>query len=169
MTTLPGRLGILTAHDVMTGQVVCVCEIDPIDTAIGVLRENHITGAPVVDEQGKLVGILSLNDLISAPHDGPSDESPATPLAHGTDRTIWDLFERAGRVEADTSEQKVGDRMSRQVTSVTENAPLVDIARAMCDGHWHRVPVVDNAGSLTGIISTMDVLAAMVNAHDEMQ
>jgi CBS-domain-containing membrane protein len=37
----------------------------------------------------------------------------------------------------------------------------------MCDGHWHRVPVVDDAGALCGIISTMDVLAALVNAADE--
>ncbi len=168
MTTLPGRLGILTAHDVMTGNVVCVREADTIDTAIDVLRANHITGAPVVDEQGKLVGILSLNDLITAPNDGSADESLPTPLAHGADRNTWDLFERTGRVIAHASEQKAGDRMSRQVMSVTENASLVDIARAMCDGHWHRVPVVDNAGSLTGIISTMDVLAALVNAHDEL-
>ena len=46
-------------------------------------------------------------------------------------------------------------------------APLVEVARVMCDGHWHRVPVVDDGGALCGIISTMDVLAALVNAADE--
>jgi CBS-domain-containing membrane protein len=57
--------------------------------------------------------------------------------------------------------------MSRQVRSVPDKAPLVEVARVMCDGHWHRVPVVDDGGALCGIISTMDVLAALVNAADE--
>jgi CBS-domain-containing membrane protein len=37
----------------------------------------------------------------------------------------------------------------------------------MCEGHWHRVPVLDEVRKLVGMISTMDLLAAMVQAHDE--
>ena len=66
-----------------------------------------------------------------------------------------------------TEEELVSARMSNVVTSVTDDAPLVEVARVMCNGHWHRVPVVDAQGSLAGIISTMDVLAALVNTAEE--
>jgi CBS-domain-containing membrane protein len=165
MPNLPGRLGELEARDIMTGGVIVVRESDSLQTAIETLRSEHITGAPVVDAAGKLVGILSISDLI-----GPSageGEPASVPLAHGGDRTSWELYDRAAAGAGDHSGQTVKDRMSRQVTSVADDASLVDVARAMCGGHWHRVPVVDRSGSLTGIISTMDVLAAVVNAADE--
>ncbi len=83
------------------------------------------------------------------------------------DRATWDLFDRADALDHSDDEDTVGDRMSKVVTAVTKEASLVEVARAMCDGHWHRVPVVDDEESLEGIISTMDVLAAVVNAADE--
>ena len=68
--------------------------------------------------------------------------------------------------EAGASEP-VGKWMSRRLVSVREDTALVDVARIMCDGHWHRVPVVDRQGQLRGIVSTMDVLAAVVHSADE--
>ena len=57
--------------------------------------------------------------------------------------------------------------MSDQVKSVRDLSPLVDVARRMCDGHRHRVPVVDVQARLCGMITAMDILAAMVNVADE--
>jgi CBS domain-containing protein len=166
MPNLPGRLGELQAHDIMTGEVIVVREADSIQSAIETLRSGHITGAPVVDASGKLVGILSIRDLFASP--APAEGEPASvPLSHGRDRTSWELYDRAAAGADDHSGQTVKDCMSTHVTSVAGDASLVDVARAMCDGHWHRVPVVDRSGSLRGIISTMDVLAAVVNAADE--
>ncbi len=82
-------------------------------------------------------------------------------------QATWDLFDRANQLDSDLGVERVSQRMSKQVTSVTEQAPIVEVARVMCDGHWHRVPVVDESGKLSGIISTMDVLAALVNVADE--
>jgi CBS-domain-containing membrane protein len=161
MPDLPGRLGELQAGDIMTGAVIVVRESDSIQDAVATLRSAHITGAPVVDAAGKLVGILSIRDLIA-----PSSETPQ-PLSHGRDHTSWDLFDRAGSMTDEHSRQTVKDRMSTHVASVAAHATLVDVARVMCDGHWHRVPVVDRSGAIKGIISTMDVLAAVVNAADE--
>lgn len=173
MTNLPGRLGTLRAGDIMTKSVTVVCTEDSLSAAVQSLRDAQITGAPVVDEDGRLVGIISISDLVGQPgstdDDAPEDLPPAVPLAHGVDRTTWDLFDQAAALEQTDAEVTVAQRMSKRVTAVTENAPLVDIARAMCDGHWHRVPVVDENESLLGIISTMDVLAALVNAADEME
>jgi len=168
MGTLPGRLGLLRARDVMTKVVITLNESDSIQSAVELLKEHHITGAPVVGDQGRFVGILSLSDLARKTTDAETaDTSPDAPLAHGEDTTSWELFEHALPLDEATGVEQVGQRMSRRVTSVTGDAPIVEVARAMCDGHWHRVPVVDPQGSLCGIISTMDILAALVNTADE--
>jgi len=167
MAALPGRLGQLLAGDIMTKSVIVLRVGDSVPAAVEKLKSNHITGAPVVDEQQKLVGILSISDLINpdaeAPHSAAGSEAPAL----DRDSTTWELFERAGSLAEEHAGQTVADRMSDRVTSVRQSESLVEVARAMCDGHWHRVPVVDASGALKGIISTMDVLAAVVNAADE--
>lgn len=168
MKRLPGRLGSLRARNIMTPHVIVVQQTDTIEDALHVLRSHHITGAPVIDDRGRFVGILSLQDLVDAPHAASSGES-IVPLAHGNERTTWDLYDRAQPLDEAASAVQVRTRMSRVVTSVVEDAPLVEVARVMCDGHWHRVPVVNAAGGLCGIISSMDVLAAIVNAADELE
>lgn len=168
MGILPGRLGTLTARDVMTGRIIVLSESDTLDAAIQTLREHHITGAPVTDEQGRLIGILSLYDLVGVPASSRRRPDGQRPLAHGEEPVVWDLFEKAAADERDFRVERVADRMSRKVASVTAETPLVEVARAMCDGHWHRVPVVDEKGSLVGIITAMDVLAALVHAADEL-
>lgn len=168
MSRLPGRLGTLVARDIMTPQVFVVQEADTVDEALRVLRSHHITGAPVVDERGRFVGILSLSDLLEIPQPSATSPPPSS-LAHGSDGAAWHLFDRAQPLDAQAGSASVSSRMSHRVTSVVEDAPLVEVARAMCDGHWHRVPVVNAVGALCGIISTMDVLAAIVNAADELE
>jgi CBS-domain-containing membrane protein len=169
MQNLPGRLGTLKAIDIMTRDVTLLRESESLSAAIQTLRGNHITGAPVVDQDGKLVGILSISDLMKPTNgdDGATDSPTTIPLAHGNDRTSWELFDIAIELGETHAEAIVGQKMSRTITSVTENSQILNVARVMCDGHWHRVPVVDEYGALQGIISTMDILAALVNATDE--
>ena len=168
MPQLPGRLGTLKACDVMTKQVILLKETDTIEQAVRQLKEQHITGAPVVDNAGIFVGILSVSDLIGrSKSDSDEPELPPVPLSHEDDDTTWDLFEKAYPLNEDVSAEAVGTWMSKRATSVTPTAPLVEVARVMCRGHWHRVPVVDESGSLIGIISTMDILAAIVNTAEE--
>jgi CBS-domain-containing membrane protein len=165
---LPGRLGTLTARDVMTGDIITVSESDTIESAVAQLKEQHISGAPVIDDRGRFVGILSLADLVvGIGGEQRSSGTQPTALAHGHDVTTWDLFDRANPLDRDIHIERVSQRMSRQTVSVAEYTPLVEVARVMCDGHWHRVPVVSDAGQLCGIISSMDILAALVNAADE--
>ncbi len=96
MPKLPGRLGTLTAGDIMTRNVTVVHVADTLPDAVHVLRDGNVTGAPVANADGRLVGILSISDLVALPDD---DEGSATPpaaaLTHGVDRATWDLFDRA--------------------------------------------------------------------------
>ena len=125
MAALPGRTGTLTARDVMTRDVITVAESDTIGNAVQTLKENRITGAPVIDDAGKFVGILSLSDLVHPGH-APSEELSAdqAPLAHGEDATTWDLFQQAELLNAEIGVEQVNQRMSRKVTSVTDLTPL---------------------------------------------
>jgi CBS-domain-containing membrane protein len=170
MGTLPGRLGTLTARDVMTKDVIAVREDDTLEKAIQTLKQNRITGAPVIGKKNKFVGILSINDLIGQKPGVDFTDSGhlATALAHAEDATTWDLFDKASPLDDRSGAEQVATRMSRQMTSVADDTPLVEVARVMCGGHWHRVPVVGESGDLIGIISTMDILAAIVNVTDEL-
>lgn len=163
MTRLTGRLGSLRARDLMTRSLIVIHDTDTVEQAVANLKLHQITGAPVVDESGRFVGILSLSDLVLA---GVEDRT-RKPSQWECGAT-WDLYDMApSPIGAGTEAELVSTRMSTVVTSVTDDAPLVEVARVMCNGHWHRVPVVDAAGSLKGIISTMDVLAAVVNTAEE--
>ena len=176
MTLFSGRLASLRARHIMTPNVVTLSSTASLDEAVELLKRHHITGAPVVDADGRFVGILSLSDVVGIEHrtDEPqkgSDDIPAgsPSLTHGTDRTAWHLFDLASPLtgQPESGQVTVDQRMSRQVATVSVDAPLVDVARLMCDGHWHRVPVIKQDGALCGIVATMDVLAAVVNAADE--
>lgn len=169
MSRLPGRLGTLTARDIMTEKLVVLHETDTIAHAANTFRDLHISGAPVVDAAGKPVGLLSTSDivpavaarLLAAPT-GPAPQSRESEWAE----ILQVLTSGSRQIEAGAKEP-VSKWMSRRVVSVREDADLLDVARRMCAGHWHRVTVVDFHGKLCGIVSTMDVLAALVATDDE--
>lgn len=170
MSLLPGRLGSLVAADVMSRDVAVLRASSPLEEAVDLLRSRHVSGAPVVDDADRLCGLLSVADLLEATRDAPAAAPhvrTALPILQGHDRTTWELFERARPLAPEILVRRVGDVMTRAVAAVTEDAPLVEIARTMCDHHWHRVAVVDADGRLVGLVSTMDLLAALVNVADE--
>lgn len=161
-------MGTLRACDVMTRNLVVLSEDDSIHDAVTVLKERHIHGAPVVNADGVFVGILSISDLVDRETLDEDENDEPEPLAHGEGRMRWDLFDKAAVERMSSGGGTVSECMTRTVTTVTQVAPLVEVARVMCSGHWHRVPVVDDGGKLCGIISSMDVLAAIVNVADEL-
>jgi CBS-domain-containing membrane protein len=164
MLHLPGRLGTLRACDIMTRDVVVLKANEPLPAAFARLKENHITGAMVEDEQGKVVGLLSVSDLLRR-----SSKKKKAPLnsPYSQEHDVWDLFEGDVSKIEDWNDLTVGERMSASITSVVEITPLVDVAAVMCNGHWHRVPVVNEDNELCGIISSMDILAALVHTAEE--
>jgi CBS-domain-containing membrane protein len=137
----------LKAADVMTRNPVTLKGSESITSAIATLERHQITGAPVVENGNRLIGILSLWDVVRSrgPAVGPT-----------------------GRNQTETNSATVMDCMSPTVSGASPDELLVDVARKMCVAHWHRVPVLSSDGQLVGIISTMDVLAALVNMFDEL-
>lgn len=169
MPTLPGRLGTLVARDLMTEKLVVLHASDTVEYAADLFRDLAISGAPVVDSAGAPIGVLSVTDIVAVVaarmRVSPAGTQPQT--LEDEWALVRQLLTGSGTSEAAGAREQVGTWMSRRLTSVREDAPLVDVARLMCRGHWHRVTVVDAAGKLRGIVSTMDVLAALVAAADE--
>src|SRR5262249_16135319 len=141
MTNLSERLATLTARDIMTEKLVLLVESDTIQHAANLFRDLHISGAPVVDAAGKPLGFLSAMDIgpavsarLQEPGRAPAPQSREAEL----EEVCRVLNSSSHRAEAG---EQVTRWMSRRLVSVRENTLLVEVARVMCDGHWHRVTV----------------------------
>lgn len=125
----------ITARDFMTGSLVTLSPETELMDAVRLLVDRAISGAPVVDGQGNLVGVLSERDFIAA---------ALKARYYG---------EAGGRV---------AEFMSKQVETVNADDSLMDIAARFIDGRFRRFPVVDE-NRLVGVISRRDVLRAILH------
>jgi len=161
MNTINKSLLNLTAADIMSDSLVVVPEQMSLQGAARMLAQAEVTGAPVIDGQGRCVGVLSATDFVhwmSREHHGPA--ACATSPAFCASWTM---------VEPDSlADETVGDCMTRDPVMVRSTASLGELARKMIDAHIHRVIVIDPQGRPTGIVSSMDVISA-VAAADQKQ
>jgi CBS domain-containing protein len=150
---------VMRAADIMTREVISVTPEESIDTAIDLMLSKHISGLPVVDDNRRLVGILTEGDLLRRPEIGTQRE-----------RSRWrDAFARA-RGETQTYVQshgvRVKDVMTRTPVMVTEDTPLDEIVQLMETRHIKRLPVM-REGEVIGLVGRADVLAALVKVRRE--
>ena len=164
MNKMPGRLGSLQARDVMCHDLVVLKDSMTLEEATVLLMSHKHTGAPVVNSHGKLIGTFSLRDLT-----GMKEATKNKEHSHReADSAIISAEAMAHIIESKIEKETVSQRMTRNAPSVTENASLIDVARLMCSFHTHRIPVTTASTELTGIITTMDILAALVHTADEL-
>lgn len=157
MSVLPGRLGTLRIRDIMTADPFVLRETMTLLEAVRQLQAHNHSGAPVVEETGKLVGTLSLRDILKTKREHDSDEGSGNSSALMT----------APSLPRDQRAEPVREHMRKSPGHTTQDKFLLDAARIMADQHMHRLPIVDEEGTLVGLVSTMDILAALVNVADE--
>lgn len=135
--------------DIMQPQVVVATPEMSVRTLARLLHDKMISGAPVVDEAGRLVGVVSASDLVGfqAAH---GDDAPL-----GYFRELW-LQVDSLKVEADQA-VKVSDLMSHHVFQLDENTPLEEAVDLMLDWFIHRI-IVTRRGRVAGVVTTMDLL-----------
>jgi len=164
--TLYGRLTALRASDVMNRDVVTVdCSL-AMEEAARLMANRGVTSAPVVDEQGHCVGMLSAADFLLREF-----ASEKTQTGRARDEMEYVVTQRRGQplhIER-TEGRGVRSHMSAGVQAIRAEAPLVEAARMMCASHLHRLPVLDGDGRPIGIVSSLDLVSAMMNALDEQQ
>lgn len=156
-------------EDAMEVNVVKFKSTDKIVDVAQVLRNNKISGAPVVNDENHVVGILSEGDImrmleIHSPKinlilPAPLDliELPVK-MKHEMDELAEDM-ERASSV-------LIGDIMTKKVVSISKDAQIADAAELMDSHHIKRLPVVDENQKLIGIVTRGDIIGAMVKGND---
>ncbi|MCP4540512.1 MAG: CBS domain-containing protein [Chloroflexi bacterium] len=123
--------------DRMTRDLITVTEDTPVDKALQQMKENQVRRLPVLDEHGKLVGIVSEKDLLYV------TPSPATSLS------VWEIPYLLSKI-------RMRDTMTKDVITVTKDTPLEEAARIMADNKVGGLPVVSN-DDLAGIITETDM------------
>lgn len=124
---------VTTVRQYMTTRLVTFTPEMDLHKAIRLLLKHQISGAPVVDARGDLVGLLSKRDCLRVAFSASYHQEQAGP---------------------------VSDYMSRGVETVEADARLVEVAERFVRGTFRRFPVVEG-GRLVGVISRHDVLRAL--------
>ncbi len=155
----------IKARDLMQTDVVQLHADTPIKSAIETLEEYSISGAPVVDETGKLVGVLSDSDIVKTEH--LSNEEVEIKR---TEYYFADPLEELDEPYFSTEEydpevlgqETVGEWMTPHVISVEPEVSLSDVCTVMAEERIHRVFVVKDS-KLLGVISTFDIVKCLAN------
>jgi CBS domain-containing protein len=155
-------------RDVMTHHVIVLRPRDSLREAVAVFAQNGISGAPVVDGRGRVVGIITEMDILRRLEIGSMELCPpATPAAwssaHGQKRpglrfkTLSESLEGAGRLP-------VSRLMTSPVVSARPGDPVQEKAALMVHRRIRRLPVVDGNGVLVGILSRKDLIRMLHGA-----
>ena len=149
----------MNAADVMTRNILMVGCDTAIADAIRLMLDNHVSGLPVVDDGGRLVGILTEGDLLRRSETGTERQRPRwLEILMGPGRMAGDYVRTHGR--------KVDEIMTREPVSVAEDTALEEIVQIMERRRIKRVPVL-RGEALIGIVSRADLLRALAQALDE--
>jgi CBS domain-containing protein len=154
------RWALVTAKDIMRTDVVTVSYAAPLSEVEQVLADNKISGAPVVDEKGAIIGVVSLKDLVER---YAEDQDARPRRGHGffhlsSEETLDEDFDSFEVPEE--AEETARDVMTATVYTVPATAGLKEIATVLCKHKVHRV-LVEEGGRLVGLISTIDILDAL--------
>ena len=152
----------LVARDIMTPHVKSVPQSWTMQKFAKFLSDNEISGSPVIDDEGEVIGIATLKDIadfhlnnVSGDHEKKMTEEEQKEAR----RLKQFIFEEMIKVPVE-----VRDIMTPIVFSVEEDAPVTEIAEIMMDEHLHRIFVI-HAGEVTGIITTFDLLKIIADAQ----
>jgi CBS domain-containing membrane protein len=161
----PQGLESIRAKQVMRTDVSTVSATATIDSLLELLQEKNLAGVPVVDEQEKVVGVVSQIDFVVLKNETAFSESEMLPDFY-TAVQIDHLEVSDGSLEALNSpgSHTVGDIMAREIVAVPEEAYLGDVAVKMITESVHRVLVLDPQGKLRGLIHDMDLIRILARS-----
>jgi CBS domain-containing protein len=155
----PLKLHAQTAKELMTSNPVSIGADETVKEAIAFLADKGFSAAPVIDDAGRPIGVLSRSDIVI--HDREKvDYVPSLPEAY--ERSNWaarsgEPVRRGFQVEH-VEQIRVRDIMTPVVFSVGPHTSAEEVIREMLDLRVHQLFVVDGLGVLVGIISALDVI-----------
>jgi CBS domain-containing protein len=148
----------ITAKEIMTRDVVTVTADMPVKDLADLLASKDVSGTPVVDAAGTVVGLASESDLIVA------DARIHYPTyVHLLDGFIY-WPSSAAKFNEEFKKalgSTVGDIMTDKPVTAREDATVEDLATLMTDNEVSRIPIVDAAGKIAGIVTKHDIVTAI--------
>jgi CBS domain-containing protein len=148
---------MLKVKDIMTKELITVSPETEITSAAKILLENRINGLPVVDDSGKLVGILCQSDLVAQ-----QKRIPIPSVYTLLDSFIpLTSFRRIDKEVKKIAALKVEQAMTPDPVTIGPETDIEDVARLMVDKKYHTLPVMDG-DKIVGVVGKEDVLKTLL-------
>jgi CBS domain-containing protein len=145
--------------DIMTAPVLTVSPGTSLKDAATIMVEKGITGLPVVDSDGRVIGVVSETQILVEEQAEPEQKSLAGRLfAHGE-------ASPREKVNAPT----VGDTMTAPAITIDPDASVSRAATMMLESNVHRLLVTDAGGTLVGIVTRVDLMRAFVRPDEALE
>jgi len=138
-------------HDIMTKQVFSVKKDTSLKEVAELMAEKSVSGIPVIEEDGKVAGIISGKDFLSSMGSGDKTHFMAF---------VAECLQGKGCAAFPVRLQKAEDIMTSPAIIVREDATVVGISNIFFEKNINRVPVTDREGKLLGIVSRADIVRA---------
>lgn len=147
----------MLAKDIMRKRVITVAPEMTLRELAKLFMDKQITGAPVVDERGKLLGVVSQTDIVRKDREKLPEADIPGYYQHPGDKALY----QSGFQIEDPDFTRVSDVMTPAVLSAEEDVPVEQLAQVMLRKHIHRL-VITRSGKLCGIVTTTDMLRALL-------
>lgn len=153
MTVTAKPFAALTAEDLMSKPVEAIPARMSLREAARLLSRSRISGAPIVDDAGRCVGVLSATDFVrAAEQEAPVGRPPSQSVC-----SEWQM------VDVDVlPNEEVCAYMTPDPVTAHSNCGITELARMLLDAHIHRIIIVDARHRPLGIVTSTDILAAVV-------
>jgi CBS domain-containing protein len=142
----------LLVRDVMTKGVISISKYDPVMQVADILTEKNISGLPVVDNDKKVLGIITQADILSM-------------IGVSREHTFKDLLKHM--LGETLPERRIGDYVGDIMTSpahtIKPDSNIAEAVRIMDEKKIRRLTVTDDKGILIGILTRADILKAVIN------
>jgi CBS-domain-containing membrane protein len=142
-------LRAIPAKEIMSKPVAAVDMDTPLKDVAEIMAGRGISGVPVQDQSNAVVGVISERDFLNA--FGPKG-------AKSFMEVLATCLSGTGCIAVTARKQKAKEIMSAPPVCVSEETPVSEIARLFSEKHINRVPVVNSAGRLVGIVSRADIV-----------
>jgi len=149
----------LLAKDIMIKKVVTISKDATLAELAKLLIKNKISGVPVVDKKEELVGIVTEADLIIKESNLPF------PLSFSF--AFLKSYESYTKSTKEYLETRVEEVMSTNVKTVREDMPTSKVVNIMINNNINRLPILNNDGKLTGIITRADIIKSIIKKSEK--
>jgi CBS domain-containing protein len=150
---------VLTVRDVMTTEVVSVNDATPLKDVATVLIDKGISGVPVVDDSGHVVGVVSEGDFLF------KESGPGVAREHRLARFFGGSKSALARAKLEAT--TAGEAMTSPAITIRASQPVAEAARQMTAQHVNRLVVLEG-DDLIGIVTRADLVRAFVRTDEEL-